>query len=161
MSNHKPLDMEWIRKHYRYDGIGGLMWITPSKRSTEYLLPIGYYYAYVGARLVPVQRIVYALHHGDPGTLDIDHIDRDKLNNRIENLRAVTRAENMQNHSGAQSNSKTGVRGVYRDKARRKWAASIRVNGKDIKLGRFYSFDAAVAARKEAEEKYFTHAPTA
>lgn len=160
MANHKELDVEWIRANYRYDGFGGLTWRVPDERSTEYLLPIGYFYAYVGERLIPVQRIVWALHNGDPGNLDIDHIDQDKLNNKIENLRALTRSENMQNQTEAQSNNKTsGVRGVYRDSARRKWAAKITVNGKDIMIGRFYYIENAIAARQDAERKYHPYAP--
>ena len=51
--------------------------------------------------------------------------------------------------------NKTGVVGVNWDKSRGKWQASIRLNTKKIYLGRFEKFEDAVAARKEAEEKFF------
>lgn len=54
-----------------------------------------------------------------------------------------------------QSNNKSGVRGVCWDKSRNKWKAEIKFKGKKIYLGRFENKKDAIAARKEAEEKYF------
>lgn len=59
-----------------------------------------------------IQNIVWVLHNNKiEDDLFIDHIDGDRLNNRIDNLRQVTRAVNNRNH-GKQSNNKTGVTGV-------------------------------------------------
>ena len=65
-----------------------------------------------------VHRVAYYLHYGeDPGDLDIDHINRDKTDNRIVNLRLVTRQQNNQNSSGL---------GVH--KGDDGWVAAIRVH---------------------------------
>ena len=59
-----------------------------------------------------VHRIIAALHGLNVDNLFVDHIDRNKTNNRIENLRVVSRAVNNRNHSGRKTNH-TGVNGVY------------------------------------------------
>lgn len=87
---------------------------------------------------------------------DIDHINRVKIDNRLSNLRSVTRKQNQENQA-PHSNSTSGVLGVHMDKTRNKWVARIKHFGKTIFLGRFTSFDEAVSARKAAEKIYFTH----
>lgn len=90
---------------------------------------------------------------------DIDHIHHDpapqnRYDNRKCNLRKVTRSQNnMNRHIG--KNNKSSVKGVYWHTRDKKWCAQIGYNGKHIYLGRFENFDDAVAARKDAEEKYF------
>ena len=65
----------------------------------------------VGGRRYLVHRVIYEMFRGDIEGLDIDHIDRNGLNNRIENLRAVPHAVNMRNTS-LQENNRSGVTGV-------------------------------------------------
>ncbi len=60
-------------------------------------------------------RIIWEMFHGLTDGMLIDHIDRDKLNNRIQNLREVTVTENARNQP-KQSNNKTGKTGVWRGK---------------------------------------------
>ena len=86
-----------------------------------------------------------------PDDKDVDHINHNKKDNRKQNLRIVSRQENMCNTS-IQSNNKSGV---HFDKRFYKWVAQISYKGKKIYLGSFLKFDDAVKARKEAEEKYF------
>ena len=84
-----------------------------------------------------------------------DHIKSEyKFDNRKCNLRVVTRSDNNKNRKLA-SNNKSGVTGVYWRKREGMWSAQIRVNYKRIDLGNFIRFEDAVAARKQAEEKYF------
>lgn len=63
----------------------------------------------------------------------LDHINGNKLDNRIANLRDVSNEENHQNFRQANSNNKTGLLGV--SKKRNKWLAQIVVNGKHVHLG--------------------------
>lgn len=102
-------------------------------------------------------RLAWLVMHGEFPPEQIDHIDGNGLNNRFENLRAVSNAGNGKNVRKRADNT-SGVSGVHWHKTRQKWQAHIRVNQKLIHLGRFTSQDAAVAARKAAEIKYGFHA---
>lgn len=84
----------------------------------------------------------------------IDHIYHNKLDNRKSALRPATQSTNQMN-VGVRSNNTTGVTGVYHNKNTNKWFARIKINQNIIHLGTFDSFDDAVKARKNAEEKYF------
>ena len=89
-------------------------------------------------------------------SLQVDHIDHDRLNNRIENLRLVTNSINGKN-TKMHKNNTTGVTGVTFDKNRNKYKAQIVVNHKLDNLGRFNTFEEAVQARLQAEIKYGFH----
>jgi hypothetical protein len=70
----------------------------------------------------------------------VDHINHNKLDNRRANLRIVTRAMNLQNRSGAQYISKTGIRGVHRNpNSPKKWRAQATVDRQKYSLGYFDS----------------------
>lgn len=84
----------------------------------------------------------------------VDHISRNKLDNRKENLRLATYSQNNMN-SGIRSNSTTKVTGVSFAKLNGKWEAYLRINKKRVFHGYFENFRDAVNARKEAEIKYF------
>lgn len=89
-----------------------------------------------------------------PSDKDIDHINHNKLDNRRCNLRIVYDYENLWNQKISKNNT-SGATGVYFRKDTNKWFARIRVNGKEIYLGNFNTFEESLKARKEAEEKYF------
>jgi hypothetical protein len=84
----------------------------------------------------------------------VDHIDRNRFNNRYDNLRWVTRTENNQNKS-MQSNNKSGIVGVSLYRRTNKWRASISVNKVSKHLGCFVTKEDAIRARQEAEIQYF------
>lgn len=85
---------------------------------------------------------------------EVDHINHDVSDNRKCNLRIVTGKENQWN-LGLHKNNSSGVTGVSWDAERNKWRATIDSDGIRHRIGRFDSFEDAVAARKAAEEKYF------
>lgn len=87
--------------------------------------------------------------------LDVDHINHARNDNRLFNLRFVTRSENSKNQS-LSSKSTTGVTGVSFLKARKKYIAQIGVNRKLIYLGMFETLEEA-AARAEANLKFNFH----
>src|SRR5882672_2771828 len=68
-----------------------------------------------------------------PKNMDVDHINGDTLDNRRENLRICTHAENARN-CGARSHNKSGIKGVNFDRKRNKWLALITYNGKTKNL---------------------------
>ena len=81
---------------------------------------------------------------------DVDHIDGNGLNNRRNNLREVTAAENHKNRP-MQSNNTSGAVGVCWHKKSQKWQAYIRVNGKAIYGGCFANKEDAIEKRKQME----------
>ena len=93
------------------------------------------------------------MHHGPiPDGMDLDHINGIRNDNRIENLRIATRAENLWNKSGKVE----GVKGIYRDKRRKKrpWLARIGVNGVTFSLGAYKTQEEAQEAYRIAAEKF-------
>lgn len=85
--------------------------------------------------------------------LEVDHIDRDRSNNKLSNLRAVTKSQNMKN-IGIMKSNKSGVAGVSWVKRSSKWRADISHCNKDICLGFFPTILDAVAARLRAVKEY-------
>lgn len=116
----------------------------------------GWHQGAVWGRLLLAHRVAWAIHYGEWPKKQIDHINGDASDNRIENLRDVDHAENMKNRR-VHKNSKSGVIGVYWCKSSGSWRADILVNGKKHHLGRFAKKDAAAAARKSAEKKFGFH----
>lgn len=100
-------------------------------------------------------RVIWLLVHGEWPD-QIDHINGDRADNRMVNLRSVTGAENSQNQA-IHKNNVSGFCGVSWHSTEGRWQAYIRVNGKAHSLGRFDDFEAAKAARLAAERKYGFH----
>jgi hypothetical protein len=97
---------------------------------------------------------------GDPTGQCIDHINRDRLDNRRQNLRIATRSQNECN-KGLISTNKSGFKGVFFDKRAQKWRAEIRIDGKLIYLGLYkHKIKAAMIAaiaRIVAHGKFAAH----
>lgn len=95
-----------------------------------------------------VHRMVYERHHGPiPPGMDVDHIDRDRHNNRPGNLRLLTRAQNLQN-SEMHKDNRTGYKGV--SKNGRGFIARIMVDGKPTQLGTYPTVELAADAYRTA-----------
>lgn len=90
----------------------------------------------------------------------IDHIDKNPMNNRIDNLRSATRQENNHNR-GMNKNSSSGYPGVSFFKRDNKWMAYIRVNSKQTFLGYFDTPEEAFTAYMLAKIKYHPTSPIA
>jgi hypothetical protein len=88
----------------------------------------------------------------------IDHINHDKADNRIANLRDVTCSMNNQNRR-RQSRNASGFLGVSWSKDMRRWIAGIKVAGKTVNLGYFADKNDAIKARLTAERKYHPSRP--
>ena len=94
-------------------------------------------------------RLIWLWHHGYMPEGCLDHINRVKSDNRIENLREASRSCNVRN-TGNRATNKSGVKGVYRH--RNRWRAHITVNGKTYHIGTHYLFEEAVLHRLAAEQ---------
>ena len=119
-------------------------------RGKGYEFFIRFNYKYYNA-----SRLAYFLYHGkDPKGKQVDHIDGNPLNNKIDNLRLATGSQNQMNR-GLLKNNTSGVVGVYWVESVQKWRAQIDCKNKRIYLGYFDDKEEAIAARIAAEKKYF------
>lgn len=103
-------------------------------------------------------RLMWLYVYGAMPVLSIDHIDRDRTNNRPTNLRLANGKQNAENRSLKSKNS-SGHRGVFFRKylKSKPWHVSIMNNRKTIHIGYFATIEEAIEARRAAEDKYFTH----
>lgn len=83
---------------------------------------------------------------------EIDHINRNSLDNRRDNLRVVSKSINQHN-AGARKDSTTGHRGITRRLSRDTFIARIQVNKKREYLGDYLTLEAAITARNDAERR--------
>lgn len=113
----------------------------------------GYRITAVSGRPYRNHRLIYLMFHGNL-PLRIDHIDGDKLNNRIENLRECTQSQNLCN-SKTRKDNMSGNKGVYWKKKKKKWCAEISYRGKRTFLG--YFWDKEVAAQILRIERLALH----
>lgn len=100
---------------------------------------------------IPMHRMIMGLEQGDSRV--VDHVNRNTLDNRRSNLRIATRWENALN-KGITSRNTSGYKGVQWRKARSRWIALIRVNGKLINLGSRKCKEEAYKLYCEASKKY-------
>lgn len=117
----------------------------------------GYLVVCLNGKTHMVHRVIWEMHNGPiPDGHQIDHIDHDRTNNLLSNLRAVCVTTNNRN-SSKRADNQSGATGVYWDSINNRWVASIRVNKRVVYLGRFQEFEDAAKARKLAESKYGFH----
>ena len=117
----------------------------------------GYFRGRVFSRRYLAHRVAWAIYSGAWPENEIDHINGDRLDNRIANLRSVTHQENSKNRAiGIKNTSEAiGVSWHNRDLV---WAAQIHKNGKQKHIGYFKSKDEAISARAKASAEYGYHA---
>lgn len=89
-----------------------------------------------------------------PEGMETDHINGDRLDNRVANLRICTTTQNQQNRKMKKNNS-CGYKGVSWEKARNKWVAKIRHNAHTLHLGYFKNPRSAALAYDRAAREYF------
>lgn len=146
--------------HYNPD-TGVFTWIKKSKKS----IPIGaiagsrhnqgYSSLRIDYKRYLAHRIAWLYVFGEMPVGFVDHINRDRSDNRISNLRIVTRSENQQNHKLRKDNT-SGFSGISRDRRSGKWHARIWINGKSSNVGLFQTIGEAIDARQKAEKKFYS-----
>lgn len=104
-----------------------------------------------GRRRFPAHRLAWLYMTGELPTIDIDHIDNNRSNNRWNNLRVATRSQNKANF--AHTSGVSNMRGVWPHGKR--WRAAIKVNQKRKHLGVFDTKEEAYAAYISAREEFF------
>ncbi|HEY3987431.1 HNH endonuclease signature motif containing protein [Cedecea sp.] len=109
----------------------------------------GYKRIGIDGRKYYCHRICWAISYGYWPSKNIDHVDRDRGNNSISNLREVTQGENCRN-KGINPLNPHGYKGISLYKRTGKWTAQIKVNGEKMHLGYFPTKEEAAAAYDEA-----------
>ena len=116
----------------------------------------GYKHGRIFNKSYQAHRVVWALAYGVWPIDGIDHINGNKTDNRLSNLRMVSQAVNMQNAKIPSTNT-SGHIGVSLDARLNKWVSYIKVSGVKKHLGCFALMDDAVLARKNAETRFGFH----
>ncbi|MEO1538495.1 MAG: HNH endonuclease signature motif containing protein [Pseudomonadota bacterium] len=114
----------------------------------------GYHHGKIMGKLYKAHRVIWALESGSWPSSCIDHKNKDRTDNRFDNLREATRAENSRNRS-ALAGSSSKYLGVSWCKMNEKWLARIEVNGRQLSLGSFLSEAQAAKAYDAAAVKHF------
>ena len=149
--------MEHLKTHLRYDPDTGLFtWLQPTSNRVKVgaqagkLRKDGYVSIGLNGQQILAHRLAWLYTHGNWPAKEIDHINRNRQDNRIDNLRDVTRSENALN-IGPHADGSSGFRGVSWDKIRKGWRVQLRINGKQTYVGVFKNIDEAISAYEKVK----------
>jgi hypothetical protein len=153
MSNPRPQELpalEVLQQTFFYDPASGLLYRRLKNRlkvtGTRSGPRLDRLQTFVSGRLVHVSRVCWTLHYGqDPFPHEIDHRNRNSLDNCITNLRIAGRGGNVRN-TGKRSTNKSGYKGVYWRADMGTWRAAITIDYKRVSLGYFDTPEQAHAA---------------
>jgi hypothetical protein len=144
---------------FLFDYIDGkLFWKNPTHQKVKvntkagYINAEGYLQISINNKKFKEHQIVYLMNHGYIPK-EIDHINGNKLDNRIENLREVSRLQNMYNKPAYKTNT-SGSKNVSWKAKISKWQVDISFNGKRKYIGVFEDFELAELVAAEARNKY-------
>lgn len=158
-------DMEGLNTALYYTPASGKLYWTGinrhAKRATPgqeagHLNTRGYVEIRYLNKTLQAHRIAWYLHTGvDPGSMVIDHVDGNRANNRINNLRLATVKQNNQNQKKRTTPTTSKYKGVCWYSRYNKWMAQIRINNRPVYLGYFHTEEEAFLAYCRAAEENF------
>lgn len=157
----KTLTHKYLKSILDYNPDTGLFrWIGPPKSGRKKYpgdkAKTGYWRIGIDRKRYLAHRLAWFWFYGKWPKYDIDHIDGDGTNNRISNLRDVTKFVNLQNMKSAHKDSKSGLLGVQKNVNGITWSARIMVKRKSIYLGNFKTkeeaHEAYIKAKRELHE---------
>ena len=149
-----------VKENFRYDSSSGkLFWKnrTKGKEAGCIKKDTGYIQIKFKGKFVYAHRLIMFFLVGDyDQTLQVDHIDHDRLNNKPDNLRLIAQRENLHNISKTSANTSgyVGVSYITRDK---RYVAQIYIDRRNTNLGYFKTKEEAIVVRKSAEFLYGYH----
>lgn len=120
-------------------------------KKVGYLQKSGYVVCGVAGKTYYVHRVIYLMHNNHMPE-QVDHIDTNRSNNKIDNLRAATQQQNSCNGKLKTSNT-SGVKGVYFNKRKQRWHARVSYYYKEIHVGYFKTLEEAEKAVKEKRDE--------
>ncbi|WP_421883281.1 HNH endonuclease signature motif containing protein [Methylibium sp.] len=143
------LTAQRLRELLHYDPETGAIY-----KRVGHLTTHGYQRVYVDGRPYQLHRLAWMLVHGAWPTDHIDHLNGDRSDNRLSNLRDVPKVTNQQNERRARKNSRSGLLGASWSKAMKRWTARIHHDGKHHFLGYFDTAEEAHSAYLSAKRKH-------
>lgn len=123
-------------------------------KSAGYIMGSGYRLLSVSKQRIYAHRLIWCLMTGEWPTLEVDHVNRIRSDNRWSNWRLASRQNNARNQSVTAKNT-SGFKGVSFHKRTGKWRADIQINGAQKSLGSFNSPKLAALAYKESAKQNF------
>lgn len=150
---HSSLTQDDVKKMFDYRD-GNLYWKTTKRtnfigKRVGYLQPNGYTRVNIKGNLKYLHRLIFLYHYGHWPKDQIDHIDGDPSNNRIENLREATNTQNNYNKTKYSRNT-SGYKGVSWNKSAKKWEAYVTIDGERKYLGIYEDMQDAVQIASNA-----------
>ena len=155
--NPRWVTQEKIKQVLKYDRLtGNFEWVDGRHNAVKLGQEAGYRAGgYLSIQVfgasILAHRLAWLYVYGYLPESDIDHINQNKLDNRISNLREVSRICNCRNQT-IPRNNKTGIKGVFYSAKTDRWRAKIVVNYEHHYLGEYDDFNDAVCARLAAEQ---------
>lgn len=157
-TDKRSITQSYLKQIIDYDPVTGLFRWKVRASSRARAGSIAGYKSSDGYVIIGINKVSYRSHrlawlymNGSWPDEDIDHIDGDRANNAIINLRCASKSVNAQNHASANSNSSTGLLGVFPDRGR--FRARIQIAGKAKYLGPFNTPEDAHAAYVREKHK--------
>ena len=157
------ITQELLKKLFLYGPETGhfIRLISTSSRARKgniagYLSSDGYWMITVNGMPQHAHRLAWVYTFGRTPVNEIDHINHNRTDNRIENLREATRTMNERNRTMSKNNT-SGHNGIYRPAGRKKWEVQLWINGKKFRGGYFYNIDEAIKARDKLYKKHSFH----
>jgi hypothetical protein len=140
--NYKDGEFYW--KNHKYKAL--------NNKKVGGINGMGYHQLTINSKLYATHRLIFLFHYNFlPKT--IDHIDGNKLNNKIENLREATLSQNQQNTKKHKDNT-SGVKGITWHKFNKRWQVQMTVNGKNKYFGAYKDIDYAKFVIDAMRNKY-------
>lgn len=158
------LSLEILKKNLKYSPDTGVFtWRKELTRNSYRGKPAGCIDSDTGYLVIRINNVLHYAHrlawlycHEEWPSEVIDHINHDRSDNRLQNLRVVNRQENSRNMVLNAKNT-SGVTGVCFDRWAGRWKAYIAVDGRLLHLGRFDTKEEAITARNAANKKHGFH----
>ena len=157
----RKLTLDRLKQLIHYNpNTGVFTWLAPTfgrrkaGKAAGYLRKDGYIALQVDGSLCFAHRLAWLYMHGEWPAVQIDHINRNRIDNRINNLRLASSQLNQQNRGIAKNNT-SGISGVYWAAERKKWVVQIKHNRKPRYVGRYDRLEDAKLAREIAEIFYW------